>query len=79
VSTRELQTARLLLSLFDEQIAAYEAHHALGRMQRRRAIKLGQYDPTIDTRITGLRQGQTKWSARVAELEKEDEDTSTHG
>lgn len=70
---RELKTARIMLALFDQQIAAYDDHHAKGRMARRRDRRSGAYDVTIDDRIDHLREGRAKWADRVARMERGEE------
>lgn len=65
---RELRTAEIMVAMFETQIASYEAHHAKGRMARRRERRTGDYDVTIDDRIDGLREGLEKWRGRVARL-----------
>lgn len=70
-TTRELRTAEILVAMFDQQIAAYDDHHAKGRMARRRDRRTGRYDVTIDDRIDGLRAGRAKWAARVEVLREE--------
>lgn len=59
---KQLVTARMLLALFDNQLAEYDA---MNRDQRRRTPR-GQ---DLTARLPGLREGRATWARRVAALE----------
>lgn len=60
----QLVTARLLLAQFDQQLTEW-AHMSPSR--RTRTVR----GRDLRARLDGLKDGQAKWSARVAELEQQ--------
>ncbi|SFN66595.1 hypothetical protein [Mycetocola miduiensis] len=69
----QLGTARMLLAMFDAQIASFDEHMKSTEAVKRKAIKAKKFDPTLLERIEGVREGREKWAARVEQLEKETE------
>lgn len=67
---RELNTARLVLASFEDQLAQLAAHEAKGRRARRYDIAHGLFDRTIIDRRDMLEAGRAKWTERVARLEE---------
>ena len=58
----QLVTARMLLALFENQLAEYDA---MNREQRRRTPR-GQ---DLTARLHGLKEGRATWARKVAALE----------
>ncbi|SDT22080.1 hypothetical protein [Microterricola viridarii] len=65
----KLGTARILLAMFDAQIASHDEHMKSTEAMKQRSIKAKKFDPTIIERIDGLREGRETGAARVNELE----------
>lgn len=72
----QLGTARMLLAMFDAQIAAYDEHEKSTEAMKRKAIASKRFDPTILERIAGLREGRETTAARIAALEAQTGETS---
>lgn len=59
---KQLVTARMLLALFENQLAEYDG---MNRDQRRRTPR----GRDLTARLPGLREGRAKWERTVATLE----------
>lgn len=65
----QLGTARMLLAIFDAQIASFDEHEKSTEAMKRKAIANKKFDPSLLERIEGVRAGREKWAERVQALE----------